>query len=364
LVVNIHILEEVVFFLGGLTISRGRLTGDPRRRLLAFVVGVCILPWIAIIPAAPSPYLHFFTDPRLTSLIRGPAEPQLQPIEIKLNWKGLWLNEVQLPDEVHDAVYSSWRYIDRMVAVSVKDSTPSGTYPCGPIMGLKFSSSDKAKEFCDKYPAGVFRPVIREGRVVFLTESQPMEKFQIFVQELKDVRDWDLAALLLPLGVVTIVALLTTVPSCKPMGVSRPVVIAHETIEPDTQTLFARVVEERGVIVRMGLAFILVGLVADLAMVSRGLYPLWWEWKEIFLVAILFGLTIVAVGASTAWGLRLFFIFSVCVLVGSLVLLFQHGIMLLAFPASALSTGLGFGGILAGAAHPALPRRVSRQNPA
>ncbi len=366
LVVNIHIPKEVVFVGGWLTITRGRsrLTGDPRRRLRAFVAAICLPLWIAIIVAPPSPYLHFFTDPRLTSLMRGSPAPQPQPIGIKLNWKGLWLNEVQLPDEVHAAVYSSRRYIDQMVAVSIKNSTPSGIYPYGPIMGLKFSSSERAKEFCRKYPAGIFRPMIREGRMVFLTESQPMEKFQMFVQELRDVRDWDLAGLLLPLGIVTIVALLTTVPSCKPVRVSRPVQLIHESIEPDAQTFSAKLYGERVMIVRMGLAFILVGLGADLVMVSRGLYPLWWVWKEIILVAMLSGLVMLALAAWTAWGLRLLLIYSVCVLVGSQVVLFQHGTMLLAYPASALSTGLGFGGLLARATHLTLPGQVPRRNPA
>jgi len=347
-----------------LIIPRGkrRLKGDARRQIRAFVAATCVPLWIAIILAAPSPNLHFFTDSRLTSLIRGPPEPQTQPIGIKLNWRGLWLNEIQLPDEVHAAVYSSWRYIDRMVAVSIRNSTPSGTYPNGPIMGLRFSSPGTAKEFCRKYPASVFRPIVREGRVVFLTQSQPMEKFQKFVRELKDVRDWDLAGLLLPLGIVTIVALLTTVPSCKPVGVSRPVQLTHESMEPDAQAFFAKLYGERVMISRMGSAFILVGLAADLVMVSRGLYPLWWVWKEILLVAILSGLAMLALAAWTAWGLRLCLIYSVCVLVGSLVVLFQHGTMLLAFPASALSTGLGLGGLLAGATHLMLPGEVPRQN--
>ena len=92
---------------------------------------------------------------------------------------------------------------------------------------------------------------------------------------------------------------------------------------------------------------------ADLVVLRMGGYPLWWEWNDIvLLLGILVGAAIMVLSRTGVRGNVLFFIYSLSVLCGSLVLLFYDGVLVTTLPSSAVTTGLGLGCLMSAIRRP------------
>jgi len=252
---------------------KSRLLGDVKFRT-RFLILLVPLVLASIIPLdIPSPYVYFLDmDSTGRSDLNNSYSVHLSDIAIKLNKDVLWFDGQPVPESVRGAVYNAWPHTSRMRAIRVNNTSGLDHLPSGLLLVLRFYTAKQARNFCLQYPDAAFRPTLRKGNIVFLAENQTSDQIRSLMEPVRNIMNTYALKGLAVLGIMAVMALTVTSPSCKITGRSRFRPKRKVYVSARERTLLKKATSDRLTLVRIGLLILLTGLLLDFAYQCGSLY--------------------------------------------------------------------------------------------